>query len=149
MKKCNLCEKDKEVSVQPSGILLCHSCEEKVLARRAASRGDGTIVLDRMELWKLKTDGMLTPRGYVYLALRLDHPEQSTHIEDPVKVDIDIEEFCGRWRISQHNLLSALGALGKIGRAFVSNTKLSIQTLTRDQAMALLEKAAKNHSKEP
>ncbi len=82
----------------------------------------------------------------MYLALRLDYPESSQHIEDEIKVDVDIEEFCTRWKISQHDLLSALGALGRKGRVFVSTKKLSVQTLTRDQAMGLLERAAKNKS---
>lgn len=145
-RKCDLCGQYKEGILKPSGTFLCPPCEEKVAARIEASKKPSTtetIVLDRMELWKLKADGLLSVKGYVYLALRLDYPEQAQDIEDEIYAEVDIEEFCGRWRLSQSDLLTALGALGRKGRVFVSTQKIGVKTLTRDQAMALLEKATR------
>lgn len=144
-KKCDLCGQLKEGVLQPSGTFLCPPCEKKVLARIEAAKKPSTtetIALDRMELWKLKADGLLSVKGYVYLALRLDYPEQAQDVEDEIYAEVDIEDFCSRWRLSQHDLLTALGALGRKGRVFVSTQRIGVKTLTRDQAMALLEKAA-------
>lgn len=65
-------------------------------------------IINRAELLRLKSMGLVQDRLYVYLALKLDYPSD-------FHPSINIELFCEDWKITESELAIAIAQLQKKG----------------------------------
>jgi hypothetical protein len=146
MHKCECCSKQRLGCEwqEASKYWLCSDCRSKIkerLERSTAAKHseavqscqEGVYVIDRSELKALRMDGLLSIKAYVYFALRLEYPPDSAQ-------EIDAEQFCKHWSIPYHEFLSAIAALHRNGITHVATKHLNVETRTRKQRIASLEK---------
>ncbi len=62
-------------------------------------------VIDREELLHLRESGMIQPKLFVYLAIKLSY--------DHLEPSIDISAFCERWGLKESEFSTALAQLQK------------------------------------
>jgi hypothetical protein len=65
------------------------------------------FTLDREELMRLESMGIITGKAYIYLALKLTY--------NTLNISMDTESFCEEWQITESDLAIALGQLQKKG----------------------------------
>lgn len=144
--KCGLCNKDidpqQSLWMDAGKYYLCLECDHKIKLRQAEANAkrqeklnfDASVELDRSEIIFLRHNKILSVRGYIFLALRVDFSiEQTNH-------SMDIKDFCDRWHISQYDLISALSIFGKKGFIYLRSGKLELQILDKKHILGNLEK---------
>lgn len=154
LENCGLCHKptDPEQStwMEAGKYYLCTACYGKIKFRQAEAIAkkeeklnyNVAFDIDRPELIFLRSQKILSMRGYIFLALRADYStEQNQH-------QLDIKTFCDRWYISQYDLISVLSILGKKGFIRLKGGKLELQVLDKKHILSGLEESLneQNHS---
>ena len=116
---------------------LCFECDQKLSRRQQSQKKEieksQGLVIDRVELVGLKTEGLLSMRSYVYLALRLDGIEKQLH-------KINTRSFCQKWGVSKTDYLIAIASLNKKGVIDMKLPDISARAYSHQEKMEILER---------
>jgi len=137
--KCELCSgaaknSPESLVLQPSGYYLCPRHAESIKERQAKASKTG-IWIDEMELKGQKSEGLISLRYYVYLALRIDGVSGSIK-----KVEPSI--FCKKWAISREDFITAIASLSKKGVLVMNVKDIEAQALSHKERLENMEVAA-------
>lgn len=91
------------------------------------------IVLDRNTLMGLKLEGLISMRGYIYVALQIDG------LTKQVK-PLNMVGFCARWSVTESDAIAAIANLNRKGLVKM-RVVVAAQVITHDERLQELEKA--------
>lgn len=143
--KCESCPSSKHndpltLIQQPSGYYLCPACDKSIkeklsgVKKAIAPHPENAVIVDRNELIGLKTEGMISLRFYVYMALRIEGVTGSLKW-------VEVETFCKKWAIRSEDFIVATASLSKKGVVRMDVSRFKAQAVTHKERVQSMEVA--------